>query len=200
MYKARTFRHQGHPRTGQIKAAYGGSRRCAGLSLVETLIALAIAALLLSATAMAFDAAFGSYKANHDLAITSMSARNCLYQMCSTIRSAWNDPDYDTIDVSTDGTECALVDANGRAVIYWYDGATNQLKVNINAGVKWYVLLDKVTPISVGDKVFESLDPEGGDFDAGTVGCVKINFKVDQGQASRTVSAAVVPRNVVYSD
>lgn len=175
-------------------------RRCAGLSLVEILIALSIAALLLGATAIAFDAALSSYKANHDMAMASMGMRNCLYQMSSMIRSAWNDPDYDIIDVSTDGNEIAFVDASGRDIIYQYDPVSRQLKVNIDASAQWYILLDSVYPVSDGDKIFTATDPDFGSFPAGTVGCVEIRFKRIEGDATRGVSTSVVPRNVVYSD
>lgn len=175
-------------------------RRCAGLSLVEILIALSIAALLLGATAVAFDAALNSYKANHNMAMASMGMRNCLYQMSSLIRSAWNDPDYDIINVSTDGKEIAFVDASGRDIIYRYDEISRQLQVNIDAAAKWYVLLDSVHPVSNGDKIFTATAPKSGSFPAGTVGCVEIRFKRIEGDAARGVSTAIVPRNVVYSD
>ena len=174
-------------------------RRCAGLSLVETLIALSISALLLSATAMAFDAAFTTYRVNHDLAMASMAARNSVYQMCATIRSAWNDPAYDTIDVASDGTTCSLVDAGGRDVAYWYDETTHTLKVSADLGANWYVMLDNVSPIATGQPIFAATDPATGDFATGTVGCVDIQFQVQQGQTNRPVSASVVPRNVLYA-
>jgi len=179
----------------------GYRRRCAGLSLVEILIALSIAAMLLGATAVAFDAALTTYKANHDMAMASMGMRNCLYQMTSSIRSAWNDPDYDIIDVSTDGKEITFVDASGRHVTYQYDETNRQLKVNIaEIGAQWYVLLDNVFPVSVGDLIFTATEPDFGSFPAGTVGCVEIRFKRIEGDVTRGVSTAVVPRNIVYTD
>ena len=186
-----------HSKTVKIT---GYRRRCAGLSLVEILIALSIAALLLGATAVAFDAALSSYKANHDMAMASMGMRNSLYQMSSLIRSAWNDPDFDIIDVSTDGKQISFVDASGRAIIYQYDETSRQLKVNIDGGAQWYILLDNVFPVSDGDKIFTATDPEFGSFPAGTVGCVEIRFKRIEGDVTRGVSTAVVPRNIVYSD
>ena len=172
-------------------------RRCAGLSLVEILISLAITALLLTATAAAFDAALKSYRINHDLSMVSMSTRNCLYQMTSTIRSAWNDPP-DIIVVNGDGTECSLVDAVGRDIIYRYDTGAEQLQVNIDGGLDWYVFLDNVQPIAPGEPIFAAGPPPGGGFPSGTVGKVEIKFKTELGQAQWAVSAAAVPRNVVY--
>ena len=90
-------------------------QRTAGLSLVEVLISLAIVAMLLTATGIAFDAALKNYKINHDMASVSVSARNALYQMTSTLRSAWNlDPGTDpnaAIYVATDGkraVQCSM--------------------------------------------------------------------------------------------
>ena len=168
------------------------------MSLVEILVALAITALLLAATAAAFDAALSSYRINHDLSMVSMSTRNCLYQMTGTIRSAWNDPAVDTIEVNTDGTECSLVDAAGRDIIYRYDAGAGQLQVNVDGGADWYVFLDNVQPVVAGEPIFSTAAPQGGDFPAGTVGKVEIKFKTERGSARWTVSAAAVPRNVVY--
>ena len=178
----------------------GHRRRSAGLSLVEILIALSIAAMLLGATAMAFDAALDSYKANHDMAMASMGTRNCLYQMSSLIRSAWNDPDFDIIDTSTDGKELAFVDSDGREIIYQYDDTAKQLKINIDGGSQWYVMLDNVYPVSAGDLIFTATDPTFGSFAAGTVGCVEIRFKTTVGKVTKGVSAAIVPRNILYAN
>lgn len=181
-------------------------RRSAGLSLIEVLLSITIMALLLTATAVAFDAAFKSYKINHDLATVSVSARNALYQMSATIRSAWNDPDVDTIDISADGTECSLVDADGRAVIYRYVEADKQLKVEIISpeGVSsgWFVLVDNVYPVTVGEQIFTATS-EQGDILSGSVtgqklSQVEMRFMVTQEGLSRTISAAAVPRNMIY--
>jgi len=173
-------------------------RRCrAGLSLVEILVALSIAALLLTATAAAFDAALHSYKVNYDTTMVNVAARNSLYRMCNSLRSAWNDPDYDTIDVNVDGTECEFVDAAGRDIIYRYDDTNKQLQMNLNGGEQWYVLVENVEPISVGDAVFTSTNAAG--FPPGTVGQVEMRFRIEHGDITRAISAAAVPRNVIYA-
>jgi len=131
--------------------------------------------------------------------MASMAARNSLYQMCATIRSAWNDPAADTIDIATDGSTCSLVDASGRDVAYWYDDATHTLKISPDLGANWFVMLDNVSPIQTGQPVFTASDPLSGEFAPGTVGCVDIQFQVQQGQSTRPVSASIVPRNVLYA-
>ncbi len=184
------------------KFACTRQRRSAGLSLIEVLLSITIMALLLTATAVAFDAAFKSYKVNHDLATVSVSARNALYQMSATIRSAWNDPDVDTIDISSDGTECSLVDAAGRAVIYRYVEADKQLKVNLDGSADWFVLVDNVYPVTVGEQIFTATSEQGDILSGAVTGQklsqVEMRFMVTQEGLSRTISAAAVPRNMIY--
>ena len=200
---------QSKNRANQIAFSLKWRRRCTGLSLVEVLIALAIAALLMTAVAMAFDAAFTSYKVNHDIAMSNMAARNSLYQITSTIRSAWNDPQYDIgggvtedrgIYVNSDGTECSFIDATGREIVYRYDAAAQQLKVNIDSGSKWYVYMNNVSPVAAGTPIFAATEPVFAGFPPGTVGRVDIRFKVTEGTVAREVSASVVPRNLVYAE
>ena len=178
-------------------------RHCrSGLSMVEILIALAIAAMLLTATAAAFDAALSSYRGNYDMSVVSVSSRNAMYQMCSTIRSAWNDPDYDTIDVATNGTQCSLVDANGWDVEYRYDGTANEMQVRVDRGSgwsDWFIMVDNVVPVATGEKIFTDFDPEDATLPAGTVGKVIIRFRVQQEGINQSVTASAVPRNIVYN-
>lgn len=197
-----------HPEDSKFSSAYptisirlsGRRRRCRGLSLVEILISLAITALLLIATATAFDAALTSYKANHDMAMASVSARNSMHQMCSLMRSAWNDPEVATINVNGDGTECSFTDASDRDIIYRYDADQNQMQINLDGAADWYVLMENIAPIAEGEQIFASSPPQAGDFEVGTVGRLEIRFKVNQCDATRPVSMAVVPRNVVYAN
>lgn len=174
-----------------------------GLSIIEILIALSIAALLLTATAVAFDAAFRNYQANCDMTTTSVSCRNSLYQMTSTIRSAWNggdDPNSPVIEVYDDGTgdKCSLVDADGRDVIYWHKTATRQLQVSIDGGNNWYAMVDDVDPITADEPVFTAVAPDNPGFSEGTLGKVIIRFKVQHNGTSYPITATAVPRNIIY--
>ena len=175
----------------------------AGLSMVEILIALAIAALLLTATAVAFDAAFKSYSSNYEMSIAGVSSRNALYQICSTIRSAWNDPAVDIIDVSTDGNECSLVDANGWNVEYRYEPTALQLQVRVDRNdgsgwSNWFVMIDDVARLAVGEDIFVAIDPDDPTFPAGTVGKIIIRFRIVRPGAQQTLTASAVPRNIIY--
>ncbi len=173
-------------------------RRQAGLSILELLISLSVMALMLSATAVAFDAAFKSYKINTDITTVSTASRNVTHQMCGTIRSAWNDPANDTIDVSADGMECSMVDASGRRITYFYNTNVKELQVNVNDAEQSYTLIENVDPISRGIPFFEAIDPLDDTLPAGTVGKVIIDFKIIGCKSTKVVSTSVVPRNVIY--
>jgi prepilin-type N-terminal cleavage/methylation domain-containing protein len=179
--------------------------RRAGLSLIEVLLSITIMAMLLTATAVAFDAAFKSYKVNHDLATVSVSARNALFQMNATIRSAYNDPDWDTIDISADGTECSLVDQYGNTITYRYYTDNKQLKVEkideYGHSSGWCVMVDNVYPVTVGDWIFSGTRVNGNYFGNITnekLYQVEIRFMVVQEGLSRTISSATVPANILY--
>jgi prepilin-type N-terminal cleavage/methylation domain-containing protein len=171
-----------------------------GLCLIEVLMSLAIMAILLTATAVAFDAALENYTVNHDLAAVSVAARNALYQMNYIIRTAWNDPATDVITVNTPGTTCSLVDAYGRNVVYSYDSNAHQLKVSVDGGTTYYVMVENVYPVTVGEQIFRATTdpPQGSSFPPDTVFRVEIRFMVSQQGVTRTFSQAAVPRNVLY--
>ena len=185
-----------------MKRQKSNSLRRRGLSLAEVMIALTIMAMLIVATGTAFDAAFSNYKSNHDLANVSVAARNALHQMTTSLRSAWNldsavDPDY-AIDIYkdavTDDEFCAFRDADLRDVIYRYDKSDNQLLVSIDDPTKEYVMVDDVYPVPGGDpSIFTATD--GPD---NNVARVEIRFMVAREGLTRTVSAAAVPRNILF--
>ena len=118
--------------------------------------------------------------------------------MCSTIRSAWNEPGVDIIQVYNSGNDCSLVDANGRDIIYHYDSFSQELQVNVNGSGDWYVMVPNVIPISAGEDIFTAVDPEDLSLPIDTVGKVIIRFKVTRDQIVYPVTASAVPRNVVY--
>jgi len=184
------------------------SHRSRGVSILELLVALAIAALLLTATATAFDAALKSYNVNSDMAMVNTSFRNAMYQMCAIIRTAWNDPQYDMGDGTTqdrgiyvngDGTECSLTPANEwNSVVYRYHSGTKQLQINVDGSADWHVLVENVDPVADGEPIFAKLPPLESGLPAGTAGLVEIRFKVTLNNTSQVVTASAVPRNIIY--
>lgn len=169
-----------------------------GLSLVEVLLSLAITALLLTATAVALEAAIQNYSANSNLSMASITTRNMLHQMTSTLRSAWNTPAHPIV-TDEDAQECGLKDQTGQDVIYAYNATSHQLRVNINGADEWYTLVDNVYPITADTPIFTSTLADSP-FPSGTVAKVEIRFKVVQGCTERAVSASVVPANVLYNN
>ncbi|MBN1436623.1 MAG: prepilin-type N-terminal cleavage/methylation domain-containing protein [Sedimentisphaerales bacterium] len=181
------------------KYKYSRRRRRSAFTLVELLMALAITAMLIAATSVAFDAALRSYEANQEQGLASLAARNVLQQLCREVRSAHNDPDTPII-VSTDGTECSFVDVADETIVYSYDADLRQLLVNINGGDNWYVFLDGVDPIAPGEPIFATFPPTAEGFELGIVGRIAIRFTIEREQARYPVYASVVPRNVALQN
>ncbi len=169
-----------------------------GMTLIEILLAIVLMAILLTATAVTFDAAFKSYKVNNDLARTSTVSRNAVYQMCSVIRTAANSPDTALILVNADGTSCCLVDSLGRDVIYAYDAVNKTLKVNIDSSDTWYIMARNIDPVDAVTPIFTAWDPLDDSLPAGTVGKVEIAFRASSCDASQIVTMSAIPRNVIY--
>lgn len=196
---------QGVPRLreeGRVRERVQGRERyrrsVSAFTLTELLIALTITALLLTATSVAFDAALTSYQSNQQMSLAGLAVRNVLNQMSTTMRSAWNDPAYDTIDVSNGGTQCSLVDSEGRVIIYRYVADSHQLEMNIDGADTWHVLLDGVWPCTANDMIFTAHEPTDSHFEDGTVGCIDIRFVVQREDISQPVAASIVPRNILY--
>lgn len=101
-------------------------RRSAGLSLVEVLIALAISAILLTATMVAVDASFYAYATAANTAATQSATRMVTHRLLTLIRTSTAhgpldaDPDNDppatiTNDVIT-SPYMELMDADGNLI------------------------------------------------------------------------------------
>lgn len=175
---------------------------CPGMTLIELMIGLTMMTTLMAAIAVAFDAGLRSYSDNQDLIVASRSARIVMNTMATTIRAAWNDPDPNAslaIDVSADGTQCSLVDAGGRDIVYFYDSDAARLEISIDGGANWNVMLEGVSAIPGDTGIFTATDPEDTSFEPGTVGRIDIRFNIQQGRTTYPVCTAVVPRNIVYN-
>ena len=181
------------------KYRYRPRHRTSAFTLVELLMALAITAMLIAATSVAFDAALRNYEANQQQGLAGLAARNVLQQLCREIRSAHNDPD-NPIVITTDGTECSFVDAADEVIVYSYDPELHQLLVNINDTDDWYVFLDGIWPIAPDEPIFSEFAPTNEDFDPAVVGRIAIRFRLQRDQASYPVYASVVPRNIVLQE
>lgn len=107
--------------------------RRAGLSLVEVVIGLAICAVLLTATAVATNAAFDAYQMNQEQASLEHRARLAMHSMLAIIRDGSDHIPYTPARVTdfqgglnvTD-TGIDLETSDGKSMVYHYD-ATNKL-------------------------------------------------------------------------
>jgi len=110
--------------------------RCGGLSIVEMLMALAITAMLLTATMVAIDASFRAYAAAAESASTQTATRLVLNRLLTLVRtsvahgplepdakSAWDPARPDTLQSSY----LTLLDAKGRLVTVEYDQPNERL-------------------------------------------------------------------------
>lgn len=98
-------------------------RRRAGLSLVETMISLAITATLLTAVAAAYSASTKAIQVNDQFFRASQSARVCVNQLLAEIRQC------SIVEVSSGNLN--VLTATGEAKTYRYDAAAQRLLLSV---------------------------------------------------------------------
>lgn len=152
-----------------------------GFTIVELLLALAIASILLAAVATAFNASIINYRENEDIFKAINSARGALLRITSQLRTA------DAVDPDSPANECTLITAGGDNVTYQYNNGDNKLYLIDNLSGSSYVLCDNVTAMSFAkDRVIiESIEK---------VRSVQVSITVVRGNAQRKISAAAVIR------
>jgi prepilin-type N-terminal cleavage/methylation domain-containing protein len=148
-------------RTGRRTIARGtgrraGPRRAArrGVGLVELLIALAISASLLTATAVAIDASFKAYAINQEQSDLTQRARLAVHRMTTMLRTtkehgpvnATLNTQFKAGKVVTD-TAIDMLDLDGDLIRYRYDAGNKRLMVN--AGGSERVVCDGVEAFTV---------------------------------------------------
>lgn len=166
------------PRSCFCKKAHGG-----GFTIVELLIALAIASMLLASIAVAINASIINYRENEDMFKAINSARQALLRITNHIRTA------DAADHTSPVNECTLIAANGDDITYRYDNTDNKLYLitNYDSTDPDYVLCENVTAMTFTKQTFVE--------DTVTkVRSVQVSITVVQGNAERKISAAAVIR------
>lgn len=150
-----------------------------GFTIVELLISLAIAALLLAAIAVAFNASVINYRENEDIFKTINNTRQALSRITTDLRTGHSfkldDPDY----------KCTFFTAGNKDITYEYRIANNNLYLITNSDNQEYLLCDNVSSMSF----IKTLTDEGTD-----VKSVQISMTVFSGNIQRTISAAAVVR------
>ena len=153
-----------------------------GFSLAELLIALAIAAMLLAAVAVAFNASATNYRQNEDIFKAVNSARQALCRITSQLRTAAVDPDAPS-------NECTMITAAGEDITYRYNSGDKKLYLVTNDDLtdSDYVLCDNVTAMNCTKTTVV--------VDAVTiVKSVQISLTVASNGVEKTISAAAAIR------
>jgi prepilin-type N-terminal cleavage/methylation domain-containing protein len=152
-----------------------------GFTIVELLLALAIASILLAAVATAFNASIINYRENEDIFKAINSARGALLRITSQLRTA------DAVDPNSPANECTLITAGGDDVTYQYNNGDNKLYLIDNLSGSSYVLCDNVTAMSFTKDtvIIEGIEK---------VRSIQVSITVARGNAQRKISAAAVIR------
>jgi len=154
-----------------------------GFTVVELLLALAIASILLATVATAFNASIINYRQNEDIFKVINSARQSLFRLTSQLRTA------DAVDPTSPANECTLITAGGDDITYRYNNADNKLYLITNDDLSDpdYVLCDNVTAMTFTKDtvIIESIEK---------VRSVQVSITVASGNVERKISAAAVIR------
>ena len=153
-----------------------------GFTLVEIMIALTIVSLLLTATAVAFNASMINFRENENMFKAVNTARQTLLRITTELRTAEN------VAIGEPSTRCSMHTAAGNDITYNYDADAQILYLITNDGVDGndYVMCKNVTAISF-DRVTV---PD----DASSIRSVQITITVSSGTVTETLSAATMIR------
>jgi len=164
------------PRSCFCKRVHG-----CGFTIVELLIALAIASILLASIAVAINASIINYRENEDMFKVINSARQALLRITNHIRTA------DAADPASPANECTLMTAGGDDITYQYNNTDNKLYLIDNGSGSSYVLCDNVTAMTFTKQTFveDTITKVRG---------IQVSITVAQGNAERKISAAAVIR------
>ncbi len=154
-----------------------------GFVLAELLIGLAITAVVLTAVAVAFNAAAINYRENEGIFKAINSARQALFRMTTQIRTAT------AVDPNSPNNKCAMITAGGEDITYRYDDAGQKLYLVTNDDLSDadYMLCENVTGMTF---VKQTVTEEGQI----KVKNVQISMTVVSGKVQKKVSAAAVVR------
>jgi len=154
-----------------------------GFTIVELLLALAIASILLATVATAFNASIINYRENEDIFKVINSARGALFRLTSQLRTA------DAVDPTSPANECTLITSGGDDITYRYNNADNKLYLITNDDLSDpdYVLCDNVTAMTFTKDtvIVESIEK---------VRSVQVSITVACGNVQKKISAAAVVR------
>lgn len=181
-----------------------------GFGLIELLVALAISAALLGATAMAVHASMMAYQINQEQATLMNRCRVTLYRLlgqirCTTLQQPLNDVNDFQSGLTVNDTGITMYSADGGTLYtYSWDADTQELTCQIGSGTP-YVLIDGVTAFSIKMQPMKS--PNSSTYDLlerATITMTVHTTSADAasvettGQQSVTLSSSVMPRRNVW--
>src|SRR5882724_13492518 len=113
-------------------------RKRRGVGLIELLLALAISAMLLTATAVAVDASFKAYANNQEQSSLLQQSRMALNRMVTSIRTSDSHAPTDfnlLVDFKNGkkvtGTAIAMFQEDGTNIVYRYDSAKQLILADV---------------------------------------------------------------------
>lgn len=154
-----------------------------GFTVVELLLSLAIAAILLTAIAVAINASAINYRENENMFKVTNNARQALLRITNDVRTA------DAADPNAPSNECSLITANGDDITYRYNNTDNKLYLITNYDLTDpdYVLCDNVTAMTFTKQTFVNASQT-------KVRSIQVSITVERGNAQKKISAAAVLR------
>ncbi len=159
------------------------SRKTKGFTLVEIIIAVVLAAMLMTALAVAFDASVKNYSANDSIFKSMNMSRQALQRMTTAIRTAGS-----IVLPGDEGTnQCTIEDADGKSYTYEFRSADNTLYLIDNDNSKEYLLCGNVSNLN-----FTKTTGLVGELTL--VKNVQISMSVTIGGQTKTLNAAAVVR------
>lgn len=165
-----------------------------GFTLVEIMIALAIVSLLMTATAVAFNASMINFRENESMYKAVNAARQTLLRMTAELRTAI--VDNEGVQEGDDSsTQCSMITAAGDANSYRYDADAQILyldQTNGDGSVSNYVMCRNVTAVNFEREIVPG-DPDDA------IRSVQITITVTSGNVSETLTAAAVLRRNLSS-
>jgi prepilin-type N-terminal cleavage/methylation domain-containing protein len=186
------------------------ARRRHGVGLVELLVALAISAALLTATAVAIDASFKSYAINQEQSDLTQRSRLAMYRITSVIRQTQaHQPGTTTLanqfktGKTVSDTAIDMMDLANKPVRYFYDAAEKRLMLHTDSGD--HVLCDGVESFTVRLEPMRSATSirTGGPWDLMKRATLLLTVRTTNqtsvkgegvGNQTVTLSASVMPR------
>jgi prepilin-type N-terminal cleavage/methylation domain-containing protein len=197
---------------GKRQKATGLSRRQRrhGVGLIELLVALAISAALLTATAMAIDASFKAYAVNQEQSDLTQRSRLAMYRITAVVRQTQlHQPGTTTLanqfktGKTVTDTEIDMMDLSGKPVTYFFDATNKRLMVHTQTGN--HVMCDGVESFTVRMEPMRSAASirTGGPWDLMKRATFLLTVKTTSdtavkgegiGHQTVTLSASVMPR------